>query len=203
MTTNNHTLETERLAQDARCFTYFLINAAIAFALVLVPIFIGGLLGFLGVAAILLQLCRHFWVWPKMQAEMAERLALIPWMQQIENIYVFSANTSDLFLAPDTTLNAAFDYALEMLKKAGNQHGVKVHKMIFRDVYIFTSFIDQTGKRHDSRSSREEGSATETWEKYVEACQKFEAEDRDKRLKELHGSEKTGAFVHKHIFGQQ
>ena len=203
MTTNNHTLETERLAQDARCFTYFLINAAIAFALVLVPIFIGGLLGFLGVAAILLQLCRHFWVWPKMQAEMAERLALIPWMQQIENIYVFSANTSDLFLAPDTTLNAAFDYALEMLKKAGNQHGVKVHKMIFRDVYIFTSFIDQAGKRHDSRSSREEGSATETWEKYVEACQKFEAEDRDKRLKELHGSEKTGAFVHKHIFGQQ
>jgi len=203
MTTNNHTLETERLAQDARCFTYFLINAAIAFALVLVPIFIGGLLGFLGVAAILLQLCRHFWVWPKMQAEMAERLALIPWMQQIENIYVFSANTSDLFLAPDTTLNAAFDYALEMLKKAGNQHGVKVHKMIFRDVYIFTSFIDQSGKRHDSRSSREEGSATETWEKYVEACQKFEAEDRDKRLKELHGSEKTGAFVHKHIFGQQ
>ena len=203
MTTNNHTLETERRAQDARCFTYFLINAAIAFALVLVPIFIGGLLGFLGVAAILLQLCRHFWVWPKMQAEMAERLALIPWMQQIENIYVFSANTSDLFLAPDTTLNAAFDYALEMLKKAGNQHGVKVHKMIFRDVYIFTSFIDQSGKRHDSRSSREEGSATETWEKYVEACQKFEAEDRDKRLKELHGSEKTGAFVHKHIFGQQ
>lgn len=203
MTTNNHTLETERLAQDARCFTYLLINAAIAFALVLVPIFIGGLLGFLGVAAILLQLCRHFWVWPKMQAEMAERLALIPWMQQIENIYVFSANTSDLFLAPDTTLNAAFDYALEMLKKAGNQHGVKVHKMIFRDVYIFTSFIDQAGKRHDSRSSREEGSATETWEKYVEACQKFEAEDRDKRLKELHGSEKTGAFVHKHIFGQQ
>ena len=203
MTTNNHTLETERLAQDARCFTYFLINAAIAFALVLVPIFIGGLLGFLGVAAILLQLCRHFWVWPKMQAEMAERLALIPWMQQIENIYVFSANTSDLFLAPDTTLNAAFDYALEMLKKAGNQHGVKVHKMIFRDVYIFTSFIDQTGKRHESRSSREEGSATETWEKYVEACQKFEAEDRDKRLRELHGSEKTGAFVHKHIFGQQ
>lgn len=203
MTTNNHTLETERLAQDARCFTYFLINAAIAFALVLVPIFIGGLLGFLGVAAILLQLCRHFWVWPKMQAEMAERLALIPWMQQIENIYVFSANTSDLFLAPDTTLNAAFDYALEMLQKAGNQHGVKVHKMIFRDVYIFTSFIDQSGKRHDSRSSREEGSATETWEKYVEACQKFEAEDRDKRLKELHGSEKTGAFVHKHIFGQQ
>ena len=203
MTTNNHTLETERLAQDARCFTYFLINAAIAFALVLVPIFIGGLLGFLGVAAILLQLCRHFWVWPKMQAEMAERLALIPWMQQIENIYVFSANTSDLFLAPDTTLNAAFDYALEMLQKAGNQHGVKVHKMIFRDVYIFTSFIDQSGKRHDSRSSREEGSATETWEKYVEACQKFEAEDRDKRLRELHGSEKTGAFVHKHIFGQQ
>lgn len=203
MTTNNHTLETERLAQDARCFTYFLINAAIAFALVLVPIFIGGLLGFLGVAAILLQLCRHFWVWPKMQAEMAERLALIPWMQQIENIYVFSANTNDLFLAPDTTLNAAFDYALEMLQKAGNQHGVKVHKMIFRDVYIFTSFIDQSGKRHDSRSSREEGSATETWEKYVEACQKFEAEDRDKRLKELHGSEKTGAFVHKHIFGQQ
>jgi hypothetical protein len=94
-------------------------------------------------------------------------------------------------------------YALEMLKKAGNQHGVKVHKMIFRDVYIFTSFIDQSGKRHDSRSSREEGSASETWEKYVEACQKFEAEDRDKRLKELHGSEKTGAFVHKHIFGQQ
>jgi len=203
MTTNNHTLETERLAQDARCFTYFLINAAIAFALVLVPIFIGGLLGFLGVAAILLQLCRHFWVWPKMQAEMAERLALIPWMQQIENIYVFSANTSDLFLAPDTTLNAAFDYALEMLKKAGNQHGVKVHKMIFRDVYIFTSFIDQTGKRHESRSSREEGSATETWEKYVEACQKFEAEDRDKRLRELHGSEKTGAFVHRYIFNQQ
>ena len=38
MTTNNHTLETERRAQDARCFTYFLINAAIAFALVLVPI---------------------------------------------------------------------------------------------------------------------------------------------------------------------
>ncbi len=203
MTTNNHTLETERLAQDARCFTYFLINAAIAFALVLVPIFIGGLLGFLGVAAILLQLCRHFWVWPKMQAEMAERLALIPWMQQIENIYVFSANTNDLFLAPDTTLNAAFDYALEMLQKAGNQHGVKVHKMIFRDVYIFTSFIDQSGKRHDSRSSREEGSASEPWEKYVEACQKFEAEDRDKRLRELHGSEKTGAFVHKHIFGQQ
>jgi hypothetical protein len=156
-----------------------------------------------GVAAILLQLCRHFWVWPKMQAEMAERLALIPWMQHIENIYVFSANTSDLFLAPDTTINAAFDYALEMLKKAGNQHGVKVHKMIFRDVYIFTSFIDQTGKRHESRSSREEGSATETWEKYVEACQKFEAEDRDKRLKELHGSEKTGAFVHKYIFNQQ
>ena len=203
MTTNNHTLETERLAQDARCFTYFLINAAIAFALVLVPIFIGGLPGFMAVAAIMGLLCRHFWVWPKMQEEMAERLALIPWMQQIENIYVFSANTSDLFLAPDTTLNAAFDYALEMLQKAGNQHGVKVHKMIFRDVYIFTSFIDQAGKRHDSRSSREEGSATETWEKYVEACQKFEAEDRDKRLKELHGSEKTGAFVHKHIFGQQ
>lgn len=201
MTTNNHTLETERRAQEARCFTYFLINAAIAFALVLVPIFIGGLLGFLGVAAILLQLCRHFWVWPKMQAEMAERLALIPWMQQIENIYVFNSNYS--LYEPDITVNAAFDYALEMLQKAGNQHGVKVHKMIFRDVYIFTSFIDQSGKRHDSRSSREEGSAMETWEKYVEACQKFEAEDRDKRLRELHGSEKTGAFVHKYIFNQQ
>ena len=200
MTTNNHTLETERRAQEARCFTYFLINAAIAFALVLVPIFIGGLLGFLGVAAILLQLCRHFWVWPKMQAEMQERLALIPWMQQIENIYVFSMDSP---FETDSTVSAAFDYALEMLKKAGNQHGVKVHKMIFRDVYIFTSFIDQSGKRHDSRSIREEGSATETWEKYVEACQKFEAEDRDKRLKELHGSEKTGAFVHKYIFNQQ
>ena len=122
-------------------------------------------------------------------------------MQQIENIYVFNSNYS--LYEPDTTVNAAFDYALEMLQKSGNQHSVKVHKIVFRDVYVFTSYIDPAGKRHDSRSSREEGSASETWEKYVEACQKFEAEDRDKRLKELHGSEKTGAFVHKYIFNQQ
>ena len=89
MTTNNHTLETERRAQDARCFTYFLINAAIAFALVLNAdihrwaAWIHGRYGYR-----LWSTMPSFLVWPKMQAEMADRLALIPWMQQIENIYV-------------------------------------------------------------------------------------------------------------------
>lgn len=141
----------------------------------------------------------HLIRWPAVRDELQRRQKYVAIKIQIRNLYVFTETTRD----GHETVAQAFERALEMLKETGNPHEVRVHMAMFRDVYVFTSYYDTAGRRHNERKERPAGSATETWEQYLQWCDQFYKDDTDKRLRQLRKDNEGFEWVNKNYFNQE
>jgi len=135
---------------------------------------------------------------PTLTDRFAERLRYVMFKTQIDNLYVFTL-TEDTH---DDTVVATFKSTVESLRTVGNQHEVRVHLFMFRDVSIFTWWYDVNGTLQKSSVMRPALSSSESWDEYCAAVEQFERVDRDERLRTLR-KDKTGFdWVNKNVFGQ-
>jgi len=186
--------EGELKAQQGYVFTYKAANAA-AFAVFALIGWNASATAFFVLA--MAQVVFNLFRWPKIAAELAKRQKVVAFKQQVENLYCFSQHPND------KDVDATAKDALETLKAVGNKQEVKVHRIIFADVCIYTDWIDANGRRVSERTWRPTGSGSETWEQYVEFCKMFVMADIDKRKRELRGKEVGTAHVDQYIFNQQ
>ena len=135
---------------------------------------------------------------PPIKAELIRRRRIIAFKQQIENLYVFSESE----FGDDDLIAQTFNDTVEMIRLSGNRHEVRIHMAIFQDVAVFTAWIDANGRRHDERTWREKGSASETWQQYLTWVDQFVLDDRDKRLRALRSDAKGFEWVNKYYFKQ-
>lgn len=133
---------------------------------------------------------------PGIMAELEYRQKMVLWRDMIDNVYVFS-------LSPlgDSSVSKTFEDALKWLEKSGNPHKVTVHKILFRDVIVFSSWIEN-GKRVDNRAWRDKGAASETWEQYIAYCEEFRRNCDENRLRKLRGNEAANQWTDEYFFRQ-
>lgn len=190
-------LQIERELKEQGSF-WFTFKAANAFFALFMFILIGNehtVVGFLGLS---LQVIFLFIRIPVLIEKFDERLKVITFKTQIENLYVFSRYEGQ----DDDTVADAFYRTVEFLRLSGNKHEVRVHLALFRDVKTFTWFYDSSGKLVKANDWREPGSSNETWEEYLEFIENFEKEDRDKRLRQLRKDNAGFDWVNENLFNQ-
>lgn len=186
--------ESELRSQQSYVFTYKAANVA-AFAVFALIGWNANATAFfiLAMGQVVFNLLR----WPKIAAELAKRQKTVAFKQQIHNLYIFSKHPND------PTVSATFKDAVEMLKTVGNKQEVKVHKVVFQDVCIYTAWTDANSRQVNERAWRPTGSGSETWDEYTEFCRLFVMADIDKRKRELRGKEVGTEHTDKYIFNQQ
>lgn len=191
----NKFIEAEEKAQADYWFTYKAGNFAV-FLFLLVALYNDHeIVTFFGLCA---QVVINLVKYPKIVSKFEKRLKAVVFKTQVENLYVFTLYEDQ----PDDTVSATFYRTIELLKEVGNKHEVRVHMVIFQDVQTFTWFVDRSGKLVKNNTWREKGSATETWEQYQEFVAKYEADETDKRLRELRKDGAGFDWVNENIFGQ-
>ena len=156
-------LQTELVAQETLVFVWRTGN--FFFALLA---FIFGWNGheFVMLVMFIFQAIYNLKNWPAIREELNHRREMVAFKQQIENLYVFSQRPN----STDPTVAATFERTLEMLRLSGNEHEVRVHMVMFRDVVILTSWYDRQGRRHDEKKWRETGARFQSWDEYVQDC---------------------------------
>lgn len=191
----NRYVETEKKVQADFWFNFQLVN-----------FFVGGALlicafnNAIGVALVggLVQILACLSSVPKIVQKFAERLKIVTFKTQVENLYVFTRHEDQ----PDDTVAATFYRTVDLLKEVGNKHEVRVHLILFRDVQIFTWFVDHSGKLVKKNTWRPTGSANETWDEYQDFIYNFEAQDRDERLRQLRKDAAGFDWVNENLFDQ-
>lgn len=186
--------QTELMAQQSAVFTYRALHVAAGIMWLLIGWNGHGLVM---LAAFTIQGFVHLMKWPVIRDELERRKKIVAFKTQIENLYVFSIGPEH-----DPVIAKTFEDTLEMLRQSGNEHEVRVHLALFRDVAVFTSYFDTNGRRHDDRSWREAGAASETWEEYEFWRDEFYRADRDKRLRQLRTDQRGFEWVNRHYFNQ-
>lgn len=191
---NKH-IEAEEQAQASFWFTYkagnffvFLLWVVLLYNDHFVTVFFGL------VAQVVFNLIRY----PQIEAKFEQRLKTVTFKTQIENLYVFSTFEGQ----EDATVAATFQKTIDWLKKSGNPHEVRVHMVIFQDVKTFVWFIDRNGKLVKNSDWREPGSSNETWEQYLAFIDQYQAEQNDKRRRELRKDGAAYDWVNENVFNQ-
>lgn len=177
---------------------WFLYKGGNIFAALFLVMLIGNENYFIGLLGFLLQAIFNFIRVPLLINKFEQRLKVVAFKTQIENIYVFSRFADQ----NDDTVAEAFYRAVDLLKSSGNVHEVRVHLALFRDVKVFTWFYDQSGKLVKTNVWREAGSSFESWEDYLVFCEKFEKEDRDIRLRQIRKDNAGFDWVNENLFYQ-
>lgn len=152
----------------------------------------------IGGLGLILQTIFNFVRVPVLIAKFEDRIKVIAFKTQIENIYVFS-------ISPDQEEDRVVDTfkrTVELLRQSGNNHEVRVHLAMFGDVNIFTWFYDRNGRLIKNQDWRPEGSSNESWEDYLAFIERFEREDRDKRLRQLRKDNVGFDWVNENVFNQ-
>lgn len=188
-------VERELKEQGSFWFTFKAANGFVALFFFILIANEHNAIGFLG---LFLQVIFLFVRVPLLTEKFADRLKVITFKTQIENLYVFSRYEGQ----DDDTVADAFYRTVELLRLSGNKHEVRVHLVLFRDVKTFTWFYDSSGKLVKTNDWREPGSSNETWEEYQLFIEKFEKEDRDKRLRQLRKDNAGFDWVNENIFQQ-
>ena len=207
------TYQDELRAQESVVFVWRAANVGAAFLALLIG-WNGH--GFFMLLMFVIQWAYNAKKWPPMAEELERRRKIVAFRQQIENLYVFSSGRTET-PGDDPTAAAAFKQALEWLKLSGNEHEVRVHLILFRDVTVFTSYFDKDGRLHSERTWRDKISAknasgetgkvayypaSESWEQYVNWRENFILEDREKRLRMLRSDNRGFEWVNEHYFNQ-
>jgi len=191
----NLQIELEHAEQSSFWFTF---KAGNAFVALFFFILIGNehtVFGFLGLA---LQTIFLFVRVPVLIEKFEHRLKIVTFKTQIENLYVCSIYEGQ----EDDLVVDTFNRTVELLRQSGNNHEVRVHLLLFRDVKTFTWFFDSSGKLVKTNDWRKEGSSFETWEEYQEFVEDFKRTDRDKRLRQLRKDNAGFDWVNENVFGQ-
>jgi hypothetical protein len=191
----NNKINIEKKEQASFWFLYKVGNFFVALFLFILfsndHLLIGGL-------GLILQTIFNFVRVPVLIAKFEDRLKIIAFKTQIENIYVFS-------LSPDQEedkIVEAFKKTVDLLRQSGNVHEVRVHLAMFGDVNIFTWFYDRSGRLIKNQVWRAEGSASESWEEYLLFTERFEREDREVRLRQLRKDNTGFDWVNENVFNQ-
>jgi len=191
----NNKINIEKKEQASFWFLYKVGNFFVALFLFILfsndHLLIGGL-------GLILQTIFNFVRVPVLIAKFEDRLKIIAFKTQIENIYVFS-------LSPDQEedkIVEAFKKTVDLLRQSGNVHEVRVHLAMFGDVNIFTWFYDRSGRLIKNQVWRAEGSASESWEEYILFTERFEREDREVRLRQLRKDNTGFDWVNENVFNQ-
>ncbi len=190
---NVHNYETELQAQST--YKLLFVSANFFYFLLFAIIGINGH-ELIALAAFTAQAFYFLRTWPKKLKEFKERLKVIAFKQQVHNLYVYSLEPGD-----DTVVQRFWE-ALDFLKFVGNEHGVTVYLIIFRDACIFSARWKSDGKLHEERRWREEGSTFETWDEFRAFVEQFIREDNDRRLRQLRADDEGREWVNANIFGQ-
>lgn len=153
-----------------------------------------------GVAFLLLaiQIVVNIVVVPRKIDELAERLKYVTFKTQLLNLYVTT-------LTPEQTdefVTATFERTIEYLRTVGNTHGVKVHLILFRDVNIFTRWIDSNGRIQSKVTQRPEGCTWQSFDEYLIAVDEFKRVDHEQRLRELRKDNAGFDWVNQNVFEQ-
>lgn len=191
----NKAVKEEQKVQASFWFVYRVANF---FAFLFWVIVLSNDHTFIGLLGIGLQLIFNFVRVPILQAKFDERLKVVAFKTQIENLYVYSLYPEQ----SDDTVAATFYRTIDLLKQSGNKHEVRVHLVMYQDVKIFTWFYDHSGKLVKTGTWREKGSATETWEEYQFFIEEFERKDRDERLRQLRKDGAGFDWVNENLFYQ-
>ncbi len=170
--------------------------ANIVAGFVTVITFLGG--GKLAIFFAVVQLIFNAWKVPQLKEHFYERMRMVTFSTQLDNLYVYSI-TPDLQNDP---VVATFKSTIDTLKEVGNKHEVRVHLILFRDVQVFTWWHDAAGNLQRKKTDRDKGSSYETWEQYQSFCRKFEQEDREERLREIRKDQKGFDWVNENFFNQ-
>ena len=191
----NRNFEDELKAQEELVFLWKWGNAGAALLFLLIAVCGGQIL--VSMVLFTLQGLNHLFRWPPVRDEMERRKKLVAFKQQFENLYIFSQYPED------QEVMHTFQKALDLLKESGNQHEVRVHANIFGDPAIFTYWYGTDGRLNKERTMKEKGFVGQTWEQYLEWCDKFEVEDREKRRvqlrKDSEGFEWNNQFIYNQI----
>lgn len=188
-------VETELNVQSNYWFTYRAANVAV-FAFIIIAAMNDH--SMFAMVAALVQIVFNATRVPQLIAEFDERIKHVTFKTQIENLYVFSEFEGQ----SDATVAATFQTVVAYLKTVGNEHEVRVHMVIFRDVSIFTWFWDAKRNLQKQTKPRPPLSSAETWEQYFQATQQFKIEDHDNRLRDLRKDQSGFDWVNQHVFNQ-
>lgn len=127
-----------------------------------------------------------------------ERLKHVTFKTQLFNLYVTT-------LSPDQTdefVTATFDRTVEYLRAVGNTHGVKVHLFMYRDVNVFTKWIDPSGRVQTKVTPRPDGCTWQSFDEYLIDVDEFQRVDHEQRLRELRKDNTGFDWVNQNVFEQ-
>jgi hypothetical protein len=138
------------------------------------------------------------WRVPKLIELFDERLKVVIFKTQVENLYVYSLYKGQ----GNDPVVETFKRTVDFLKVVENKHEVRVHLLLFQDVNTFTWFWDLSGKLVKTSKPRELLSSAETWEEFQQFVVEFEVRDRDERLRQLRKDGSGFDWVNENIFHQ-
>ncbi|MGL6009671.1 MAG: hypothetical protein ACRC1D_09470 [Culicoidibacterales bacterium] len=152
-----------------------------------------------GIVLLFFQVAINLLVLPKKVEDFQQRLKIVTFKNQVLNLYVTTSYEGQ----KDSTVAATFKKTLQLLKDVGNEHGVKVHMMMYHDVSIFTKSIDSKGNIQTKVTPREEGCTWQSFDDYLIAVDLFKKKDHEERLRELRKCNEGFDWTNRHIFDQQ
>lgn len=191
----NKIIEQEIGIQNEYLFTYKAINAAVFGVVIL---FAANGHDVIALTIIFAQIAFNAVRVPVIIAKFDERIKHLTFKTQIENIYVFSLSDDH----PDDTVADTFAETINYLKQTGNKHEPRVHMIMFRDVTIFTAYVDANGRIIRSHKPRDPLSSCESWDQYMDSIEQFRIVDRDERLRQLRKDNAGFEWVNENLFGQ-
>lgn len=134
---------------------------------------------------------------------MAERALVVAYKTQTRALFIFSEGESETH-EDDTEIMQRVDFALAMLKRVQNPHGVVIWVVMFRDAYAFGFVTGSEGQFvKQIREAREGLTVRETREEYTAFCEEFQAQKEQEELVARRGNANADEWVAEHWFGQE
>ena len=195
MTTINKQVAAEIKAQSDFWFLYRAANVA---AFVFICIVTNNGHEFVAFMLLIAQIVTNVVVVPRRIADFDERLKHVTFKTQLFNLYVTTLTPDQ----PDEFVTATFHGTIEYLRAVGNTHGVKVHLFMFRDVNVFTKWIDPNGRVQTKITARPDGCTWQSFDEYLIDVDEFKRVDHEQRLRELRKDNAGFDWVNQNVFEQ-
>lgn len=193
------------LDEDVREYEAMVVkSASIAITAMLVCIFVIDCgYAFVGLLVGPISLTYAFKSFDGIKTVMQQRALYAAYKQQTRALFVFSRGTSEQE-EDDVEIMARLDFALKMLARVKNPHGVTVWVVMFRDVCAlgYVTGGDDGRFLRIIREEREGLTVRETRKEYNDFCTKFQAQKEQDELIARRANSHADDWVAKHWFNQ-
>jgi len=155
--------------------------------------------------------------WQNIQGWMQERYYVAAFKSQTRDLFVFSNGISESE-EDDNTVIQRLEFALAMLRRVENPHGITVWVCLFRDATVFGYKTGKGGKvvsvirlsreglirnNAEHRAFGEGLMVRESRAQYLDFCSRFRAEKEQEQLAERRENNRSDYWVNAHWFGQE